>query len=115
MYSKVVENLLKGRVNPSLVGLLQALAVAIYCALIGSFIFYAGESGVQPGFVGIFFMLVLLVFSAAVTGSLVLGLPAYLAVNKKIKEALFILGYTLFFSFVIILITMVVIFSTILS
>jgi len=110
-----MEKLLKGEVNPALIGLLQSIAVTAYCALIGAFIFYVGESNIRPGYMGVFLMLVLLVFSAAVTGSLVLGLPAYLAINKKIKEALSILGYTLFFSFIIILITIATIFSTLQS
>ena len=39
-------------------------------------------------------MLVLLVFSAAVTGSLVFGYPAYLAMQKKLKAAITLLGFT---------------------
>ena len=69
------------------------------------------ETSLQPGYLGVFLMLVLLVFSAAVSGSLVFGLPAYLAFNKKIKEAITLLGYTLFFSFLIILVTIIAIFS----
>ena len=62
---------MKGRVRPSLVGLLQSVAVASYCALVGAFMFYISRTAVQPGYLGIFLMLVLLVFSAAVTGTLV--------------------------------------------
>jgi len=51
---------------------------------------------------GITTILFLLVFSAAVTGLLVFGYPALLALNQKIKEALTILAYTFLYSLLII-------------
>ena len=95
------------REKPTTVGLCQALFVTVYCGLVALLFNYltkAMPSG--PGFFGFFFMLVLLVFSAAVTGSLVFGYPAYLVLAKnKIKEALTILAFTLAFSLAIILLT----------
>jgi len=87
-----------------LVGLVQAVGVAVYCALVGGFFFWMEEIAAKPGFLGIFLMLVLLVFSAAVTGSIVFGYPAYLAWNRKVKEALSVLAYTLTYSLLIILV-----------
>jgi len=110
-----MEKLLKGEVNPALVGLAQSLAVTIYCAAVGGFIFFVGENDFQPGFIGVFLMLVLLVFSAAITGLLVFGLPAYLALKNKMVEAIAILGYSLLFFFIIILIIIIALFSTVLS
>ena len=94
--------------KPATIGLCQALFVTVYCGLVAllfNFLTKAISSG--PGFFGFFFMLILLVFSAAVTGSLVFGYPAYLALAKnKIKEALTILAFTLAFSLAIILLTL---------
>ena len=90
--------------DPSLVGLSQAIGVTLYSALIGGFFYFMEQVSAGPGFLGIVLMLLLLVFSAAVTGSMVFGYPAYLALNKKIKEALKVLSYTLLYSLGIILI-----------
>ncbi|OGY22833.1 MAG: hypothetical protein A2Y57_02915 [Candidatus Woykebacteria bacterium RBG_13_40_7b] len=98
-----MENLLKKQVSPNLVGLLQSLGVAIYCLLIGSFFFFMEKTTLKPGFLGIALMLILLVFSASITGSIVFAYPAYLCLNKKIKESLEILAYTLLYSLIIIL------------
>jgi len=55
-------------------------------------------------------MLTLLVFSAAITGTLVFGYPVYLVlVKNKIKEALTILAFTLLFTFILILTTAILI------
>ena len=97
----------------STIGLCQALFVTVYCGLVALLFNYltkAIPSG--PGFFGFFFMLILLVFSAAVTGSIVFGYPAYIGlVKNKIKEALTILAFTLLYSLLIILITAILIIS----
>jgi hypothetical protein len=94
--------------KPSNIGLCQALAVSAYCALIALFFKFMSEAIPKPGFWGFFLMLVLFVFSAAVTGSLVFGYPAYLAlVKNKVKEALNILAFTIGFFLAIILITVI--------
>ena len=98
--------------NPSTVGFLQALGAAAYCALVVFVILSFGKiSAAPPGFLGSLFMLVLLVFSAAVTGSIVFGYPAYLALHKKISEALSILAFTALYLLGIILIIVVLISS----
>lgn len=81
------------------VGLLQALAVAIYCGLVATFITNIEHIFPnQPGVVGLFLFLSLLVFSASITGSLVFAYPVYLAVmKKKLNEAFQVLAFTVFF------------------
>lgn len=80
-------------------GLLQALGVAVYCALVAGLFTILDESftSIPPVMVMITFMLTLLVMSAAITGSIVFGYPTYLALNKNIKKALHIVAYTLLF------------------
>lgn len=99
--------------KPSTIGLCQALGVTVYCGLIAFLFNYltkAIPSG--PGFFGFYFMLILFVFSAAVTGSMVFGYPLYLVlVKNKIKEALTILAFTLAYTFGIIFITAILIIS----
>lgn len=84
--------------NLSLIGFLQALGIVIYCALVGGlFLTFDKLSLAPPGFLGIILMLILLVFSAAVTGSIVFGYPAYLALNQRIREAVTLIVYTLLY------------------
>jgi len=60
--------------NPSLIGFLQALGVVVYCALIGGF-FQLGNRFFpkQSVFLMSVLVLILLVFSAAITGMIVFG------------------------------------------
>jgi len=97
--------------SPFLIGLLQALGVVLYCALIvGVFNLFGKASTAPMGFFGSVLMLVLLVFSAAVTGSIVFGYPTYLFLREKqTKEALLILAYTLLYSLAFIIIAIVLI------
>ena len=92
-----------------LIGFLQALGLIIYCLLIAMF-FRLAEKFIQgpPTFINIALVLFLFVFSAAVTGSIVFGYPAYLALNQKIKEALSVFEYTILFCLVIIVIMLIV-------
>ena len=94
------------KINPSIIGLLQALGVVIYCALIAGMLNLFGRTLAAPvGFFGSVLILVLLVFSAAVSGSIVFGYPAYLFLkDKQIKESLFILAYTLVYCLAFIII-----------
>lgn len=109
MYFKDVLKTLE-KEKPYVIGLCQALGVTIYCALMAVLFSFLTQSRSRPGFFGFFAMLMMLVFSAAVTGSLVFGYPAYLTlVKNKIKDALTILAFTLLFSFAIILTTIVII------
>lgn len=97
-----------------LLGFLQAMGVLIYCGLISGLFklldYYFKDN--PPQFLIMFFMLILLVISAGVTGALVFGYPAYLALNKRIKEALKILGHTFLycigFLFVVIIILIII-------
>jgi hypothetical protein len=93
--------------KPWKVGLLQALGVAIYCGLVAAFMFNIQQiiPG-RPGIAGVFLMLSLLVFSAAITGSLIFAYPIYLAVIKnKLQEAFTVLAFTLVFSLIFIVST----------
>ena len=98
------------KLNPSLIGLLQALGVIIYCILISGLLQFVGGTTIQPP---VFFtsvvILALLVFSAAVTGSIVFGYPAYLVLNKKIKQALSVLAFTLLYCLGIVIVIIILI------
>ncbi|OGD83631.1 hypothetical protein A2165_03020 [Candidatus Curtissbacteria bacterium RBG_13_40_7] len=105
-----IDKLLGIKYIPSAIGLLQAIGVLAYCGLVAILFFYLSKTQDPPGFFGFFLMLMLFVFSAAVTGSLVFGYPAFLTLVKhKPKEALTILSYTLLFGLVIILLTIIAI------
>src|SRR3972149_5419405 len=110
VYFRMVQKFL-GNKNLALVGFLQAVGVTLYCALVAVFFFYLTKTKVQPpGFFGFFLILALLVFSAAITGSLVFGYGAYLTlVKNQIREAFTILLYTLLFTLLIILTTVILI------
>ena len=87
----------------SFIGFLQAVGLVVYCLLIAVFFQYAEKFIPRPtGFFVTAFMLFLFVFSAAVTGSLVFGYPAYLALNQHMKEALTVFGFTLLYCLAII-------------
>ena len=77
------------------VGILQALGIAAYCGLI-ALLFIALDEFMQqpPQYFIMIFMLILLVFSAAVTGMLYFGYAGYLALRQKIKDALILVGIT---------------------
>ena len=86
-----------------LVGLVQAAGVTMYCLFVSwvfSFLRNFPDSQLPTLFVPAF-MLMFLVFSAALTGSLVFGYPVYLLVNKEIKRAISILLFTLLFCFIL--------------
>jgi len=86
-------------------GFLQALGVFLYCALI-ALVFSIIDKFQVGGPSVVFFTLFLLLFvlSAAVTGSIVFGYAAYLALKQKIKEALMDLAYVILWSLFIILV-----------
>ena len=91
----------------------NALGAAAYVIAVASFLFYApqifGEHGPKTVLVPIV-MLLLFVFSAAVTGSLVLGRPVLWYLDGKKKEAIELLGWTLTILFVIMLIAAITLF-----
>ncbi|MEK7581313.1 MAG: hypothetical protein AAB512_03445 [Patescibacteria group bacterium] len=93
----------------STVRLISTLSTVLYCGAIALFFNFMSKSTIKPGF---FLMLLLFIFSAAVTGTFVFGYPAYLAVAKnKIGEAINILAFTLLYSLAIILIVATLILS----
>ena len=88
--------------NKILTGLVQALGTAVYCMLIACLFLVPQTSNYDPmGSLGTVFMLLLLVFSVAVVGSIIFGYPAYLVIQGKTKEAVVILCYTLLFCLII--------------
>lgn len=93
-----------------LIGLLQAIGVVAYCFLIGGFFWIAKEYlATPPGILGTILMLIILVFSAAATGSIVFGYPAYLTLkHNNIKSALIIFAYTLLYCFIFIIISIII-------
>ncbi len=98
--------------NLSLIGFLQALSLIIYCSLIAGLFWIADNYfRVPPRFLGTVIMLLLFVFSAAITGSIVFGYPVYLALNQKIKEALSVFAYTLLYCLAFIIIAIILILS----
>lgn len=102
---------LKNIQKPSLIGLLQAIGVIAYCVLIALLFNFLGKTNQQPGFLGMAAMLVLLVSSAAITGSIVFGYPAYLFFKeRKIKEPLLVLTFTSIFCLVILAVTAIIYF-----
>lgn len=84
--------------TPWKIGLLQAAGVAGYVLLISGALSLL-QAVLEPSsdFVAATLMLTLLVFSAAATGSMVFGYPAYLMFNKRAKEAVQTFAYTLGF------------------
>ena len=98
------------KVNSPLIGFLQALGLVVYCGLIvGLFQLLGANVATPPQFFGSLVILAIFVFSAAVCGSIVFGYAAYLGLKGKIKQALSVLGYTLLFSFLIILVILILI------
>ena len=94
--------------SKSLIGFLQALGIILYAALVSG-IFEILETTIvkAPRFYGPVVILALLIFSAAVSGSIVFAYPAYLALNKKVKEGLSVLAYTLLYALGMIVIIIV--------
>jgi len=90
MYNKRVNRILK-------TALFNSLATTAYIVAIASFMFYAGETklGVNNTFLAPIAMLLLFVFSAALTGFLIFGRPALMFLDGKKKEAMTLLTYTL--------------------
>ncbi len=77
--------------------IVNALTTVIYVAAVASFIFYGsqGKFGSNKTILIPIVMLLLFVFSAALTALLIFGRPALLYLDGKKKEALQLLTYTL--------------------
>jgi len=88
--------------------LFNSLATAVYVSAIGLFFFYVNKLNLKSSTPLIpIFMLMLFVFSAALTGTLVFGKPILWYLDGKKKEALSLLAYTLGIFFIIALLVFV--------
>lgn len=87
----------------------NAFTTALYIIAVGSFMYYG--SLIKLGRTNTMFvpiaLLLLFVFSAAITGFLIFGKPAQMYVDGKKKEALSLLTYTLIFFSIITFIAIV--------
>jgi hypothetical protein len=90
-----------------------AAGEAIYISLVASLMLNANKIfGNNPGVLGIVTFLMLFVFSAAVSGALILGKPILLYLDGKKKDALELFGFTLgwLFIFMVVLLLFITIF-----
>lgn len=74
-------------------GLIQAAALAVYCWAVSLIFFRPGFVPANPPAGAIFFLL-LFVFSAVVSGAMVLGYPGYLTLKGRWREAASLVGAT---------------------
>lgn len=88
---------------------LNALGTAVYVALVGIFMYIMNHSDFpdESSILIPIGMLMLLVFSVALVGSLIFGRPVFWYIDGKKKEALRLLAYTLI---IFLAITVVVLF-----
>lgn len=87
-------------------GFVHALGVVVYVVLV-TLIMQNGDrafGSANNGFFAFALILILFVLSAAVVGSLVAGKPLMLYLDGKKKEAVALLGYTILFLFLLLLI-----------
>ena len=81
---------------------INSFGTAVYIILVATFIFSLQNLSIKEEKVIIpIGMLLLFVFSAAITGFLVFGKPIMLYIDGKKKEAVSLLGYTLAILFLI--------------
>ena len=91
--------------------LVNALWTALYVILIGIFLNLAQNIfGKGPNMLIPVVMLLLFVFSAALTGSLVLGRPILWYLEGRKKEAFKLFGYTLVVLFIVTILILFVLF-----
>ena len=93
--------------------ILNALATALYIVLVASFVFYVPKIFAADGpdtVLAPVAMLSLLVFSAALTGWLVLGRPVLWYLDGRKREAVALFGYTLAAFFGITIVAFLVLF-----
>jgi hypothetical protein len=75
---------------------LLALGETVYILLIALFVINSGKlEGNKPGILPIITFLLLFVFSASLSGAIVLGKPILLYLEGKKKEAIMLFGLTL--------------------
>lgn len=92
--------------------IINALATALYIVAVGSFMFYGSQIklGRANTMLVPITLLLLFVFSAALTGFLIFGKSAQMYVDGKKKEALSLLTYTLGAFFVITFVFLILLF-----
>ncbi len=100
--------------HPAVIALIQALGLSAYIALVASLMYRIGDLMPTPNspILGISFMLMLFVLSALVCGSIMLGYPLLLAKEGKIKKAIEIVGFSMIWIFVIMLLGILSILAT---
>ncbi|MBI1777313.1 MAG: hypothetical protein HYR63_18405 [Proteobacteria bacterium] len=81
--------------------LLNALGTALTVAVIATVLFYTGQTRRGPSPLVPIAILMVGVFSAALTGTLIFGRPMLWYLEGKKREALALLAYTLAFLFVL--------------
>ena len=89
--------------------LIDALCTALYVAGVGCFMYYGSQIKIGRANVALvpITLLLMLVFSASLTGFLIFGKPAQMYVDGKKKEALSLLFQTLGFFSAITLVAMI--------
>lgn len=85
----------------SFLALLQALGVAIYCALAAWFMWWSTAAAKTANMMDAWMVLLFFVLSVGVTATMVFGYPVTLALDKKYKDAGLLLGYTFIYLVVI--------------
>jgi hypothetical protein len=86
-------------------GLAFALGEAAYILLIALFMKYGNQYfGSGPNILGIMVFLMVFVFSAAISGALILGQPVLLYLENKKREAIELFGITLGWIFIFLVI-----------
>ncbi|MFH1500897.1 MAG: hypothetical protein ABIE22_03030 [archaeon] len=84
------------------ISFINSIGTTAYIIAIASFLYFLQTANLEENTVLIpIAMLMLFVFSAAFTGSLVFGRPAIWYLNGKKKDALYLLAYTLGIFFLI--------------
>ena len=85
--------------------LVNSVATAVYVSTVASFLFFAGQAKLGKNNIVLIpiVMLLLLVLSVSICVFLVFGRPILLYFDGKKKPALYMLGYTLGFLFLIVL------------
>jgi hypothetical protein len=80
-------------------GLLSAIGEIAYISMVASFMWSAGNFFPMPEsqIFGMVLMLTLFVFSAVMSGLIVLGYPIYIAMKGDIKKAMILIVWTSFF------------------
>jgi hypothetical protein len=93
--------------------LVNSLLTALYIIAVGAFMYYGSQVkiGKDNAFLAPIAMLLLFVFSASLTGFLVVGKPLQLYIDGKKKEALSLLFNTLLFLFIITVASILLLFA----